>query len=70
MWNCGNKTITIHEKFKHQTDLDYEGSRKIVADRMKISKGRMMPISVDMCQLIRLDREARIWLASSEVQPI
>ena len=33
---------------------------------MKIYKGRMMPMLGDMRQLIRLDREARIWLASTE----
>ena len=56
----------IYEKFKPQTVLNMEAGRKVVEDRMKLSNNRVMPMLVDIKNLVSVDVQTRRWMATEE----
>ena len=56
----------IYEKFKPQTVLNMEAGRKVVEDRMKLSNKRVMPMLVDIINLVSVDVQTRRWMATEE----
>ena len=56
----------IYEKFKPQTVLNMEAGRKVVEDRMKLSNKRVMPLLVDIKNLVSVDVQTRRWMATEE----
>lgn len=45
----------IYEKFKPQTILNMKAGRKVVEDRMKLSNKRVMPMLVNIKNLVSVD---------------
>ena len=56
----------IFEVFKPGTTINLEAGKKVVADRLKISNGKTMPLFVDMRQLLSINKETRRYMASQD----
>ena len=56
----------IFEVFKPGTIINLEAGKKVVADRLKISNGKTMPLFVDMRQLLSINKETRRYMASRD----
>ncbi|MDN5217016.1 hypothetical protein QQ020_33405 [Fulvivirgaceae bacterium BMA12] len=56
----------IYEVFKPGTVMNLEAGKKVVADRLKVSNRTVMPLFVDMRQLININQETRRFMASKD----
>lgn len=56
----------IFEVFKPGSIINLEAGKKVVADRLKISNGKTMPLFVDMRLLLSINKETRRYMASQD----